>query len=218
MPSVEVTARRPEWPWENPTLSGERRDFLSRLSDQPISKPPNRRLLQRLGCRDRIISELRGPIHPKRLYQLLRSKIVLGINIPHERQSLSSNSRAHDQVIIRKRWTLSAVGRSYAMGFEPKRPVTAIEVVEQGKCQAIGRHLERDTLFWQIGACDDDEFGSNEPNDFQARVLSQPMPNCQIDRLSLQIDCAGAGLYGNFNIRITLGEHGEPWRQPSRRK
>src|SRR4029077_19792930 len=70
------------------------------------------------------------------------------------------------------------------MGLEPKWPVLAIEVVEQRKCQAIGRPLEGGTVFKQVGARDDNEFGSNKPSGFKARGLSQPMPDCQIDRLS----------------------------------
>src|SRR5580704_14956720 len=76
------------------------------------------------------------------------------------------------------------------MGLEPKWPVLAIEVVEQRKCQAIGRPLEGGRVFKQVGARDDNEFGSNEPSGFKARVLSQPMPDCQIDRFSPQIDRA----------------------------
>ena len=104
------------------------------------------------------------------------------------------------------------------MGLEPKWPVLAIEVVEQRKCQAIGRPLEGGTVFKQVGARDDNEFGSNEPSGFKARLLSQPMPDCQIDRLSPQIDRAGTRLHDNFNIGITLREHRESWHQPSRRE
>src|SRR3954470_13080837 len=163
--------------WENPTSSGGRRDFVSRLFDEPIPKSPDRRLLQRLGCRDHVISELRRPIHRERLYQLLRSKVVLGVNIPHQRQPLSRDSGPHSQVAFRKRWAALAVRRGDAMGFEPKWPVLAIEVVEQRKCQAIGRPPERGAVFEQVGARDDDEFGSNEPSGFKARVLSQSMPD-----------------------------------------
>jgi hypothetical protein len=53
------------------------------------------------------------------------------------------------------------------MGFEPKRPVPAIEVVQQRKCQAISRYFERATPLQQIRAYDDDEFGSDEPDGFQ---------------------------------------------------
>jgi len=104
------------------------------------------------------------------------------------------------------------------MGFKPKRPVLAIEIVEQRKCQAIDRPLEGGTLFEQIGACDDDKFGSNEPEWLLSQGISQPMPNCQMDRLSLQIDWAVAGLHGNFNIRISLREHRKSRYQPSRRE
>jgi hypothetical protein len=104
------------------------------------------------------------------------------------------------------------------MGFEPKRPVPAIEVVQQRKCQAISRYFERATLLQQIGAYDDDEFGSDEPDGFQARILSQPMTNRQIDRLSLQIDRPAAGLHGNFNVRTALREYRKPRHQPGRRK
>ena len=113
-----------------------------------------------------MVRELHGPVHRQRLYQTLCAKLVIDINISHQRQSLSRNSRAHNQLVIRKRWTLFAVRRGYAMGFKPKRPVLAIEIVEQRKCQAIDRPLEGGTLFEQIGACDDDKFGSNEPNGF----------------------------------------------------
>src|SRR5436305_789587 len=119
---------------------------------------------------------------------------------------------------FRKRRALSTVRRGYAMGFEPKWPVLPIEAVEQRKCQAIGRPLERGTVFQQVGASDHNEFGSNEPSGFKARVLSQPMPDCQIDRLSPQIDQAGARLHGNFNIPMTLRERRETWHQPARRE
>src|ERR1700738_1676783 len=103
------------------------------------------------------------------------------------------------------------------MSLEPKWPVLAIEVVEQPKCQASGRPLEGGTVFKQVGARDDDEFGSNEPSGFKARVLSQPMPDCQIDRLSPQIDRAGARLHDNFSIRMRFREQRASSPQPSGR-
>ena len=73
-------------------------------------------------------------------------------------------------------------------------------------------------LLQQIGACDDDEFGSDEPDGFHARILSQPVPDRHIDRLSLQIDRAAAGLHGNFNVRTALREYRKPRHQPGRRE
>ena len=104
------------------------------------------------------------------------------------------------------------------MRFEPKRPVLAVEVMEQGKCQAIGRLLEGSAIFEKVGARDDDEFGGNEPSGLKSGILSQTMPDCQIDRFSPQIDRAGSRLHGNFNIRVTLREHRKPRHQPGRRE
>jgi len=117
-----------------------RLDCLSCLFDQPIPEPPNRSLLQRFGCRHCVVRELHWPVYRERLYQLLRPKVVLSINIPHKRQPLSRDSRTHNQVILRKRRALFAVRRGDAMGFKPKRPVLAIEVMSRGNArQSAGR-------------------------------------------------------------------------------
>src|SRR5215467_12536602 len=103
--------------------------------------------------------------------------------------------------MFRERRARSTVRRGDAMGFEPKRPVLTVEVMEKRKCQAIGRAREEATLFQEIGVRDDDKFGGNEPGGFQAGILSQSVPYRQFDRLSLQIDLAAAGLHRDFNIR-----------------
>src|SRR5689334_23533604 len=103
--------------------------------------------------------------------------------------------------MFRERRACSTVRRGDAMGFEPKRPVLTVEVMEKRKCQAIGRPLEGATLFKQAGARDDNEFGGKEPGGFQAGIVSQSVPYRQFDRLSLQIDRAVAGLHRDFNIR-----------------
>ena len=104
------------------------------------------------------------------------------------------------------------------MGFEPKRPVLTVEVMEKRKCQAIGWAPEGATPFQQIGARDNDKFGGNEPGGFQAGILSQSVPYRQFDRLSLQIDRSVAGLHRDFNIWMTSREHRKSRHQPRRRE
>src|SRR6478752_9622760 len=68
------------------TLSGG-----PRLGDEPVPEAPNCRLLQGLGRADGVIGELRRPLHGNGLDQPAIAQVVIGIDVPDERDSLSGS-------------------------------------------------------------------------------------------------------------------------------
>ena len=89
---------------------------------------------------------------------------------------MSRDRRSHDQVTFRKRRAFLGVRRVDAVGFEPKRPVLAAEVMEQRKCQAIGRSLEGSAVFEQVGARDADVFFHSRREQLVALAARHAVP------------------------------------------